>query len=222
MVRMTTVPSPDRAAPAGDGAPPLSRADRKVILQQNIVDAAVALTELHGVDGWTMQMLAAELGWSTGAAYRHLTGKDAILEAVAVEVLERVPIPEPSDQPWEDQLVTFARAMWQQLSKQRWVAQYLLAHPETGAFANRHFGAPLVAIFTAAGFDLDTVSLPLGLYSAFMFGSLCGFEAAPAAVRADGSRRNRRRRMKGYSADAHFEWGLTALVAAIRSQVPRS
>jgi len=215
MVRMSTAPSSESETPA-----PLSRADRKVIIQQNIVDAAVTLTERHGVDGWTMQMLATELGWSTGAAYRHLTGKDAILEAVATEVLERVPIPDTGAGTWEERLSELAWATWRHLSKQRWVAQYILSHPETGAFANRLFGAPLVSIFAEAGFDLNTVALPIGLYSAFMFGSLCGFEAPATAPAADGARRTRSRRMKSYSADAHFEWGLTALLAAIKAQVP--
>ena len=220
MVRMSTVPPP---APTSDADAPLSRADRKVIIQQNIVDAAVTLTERHGADGWTMQMLAAELGWSTGAAYRHLTGKEAILEAVAVEVLQRVEIPEADVGPWEDRLRALAWSTWRQLSKQRWVAEYILTHQETGRFANRHFGGPLVAILGEAGYDLSTVTLPMGLYSAFMFGSLCGFEApASAPTAGEGSRRTRSRRMKSYSADAHFEWGLDGLVTAIRSQVPKA
>lgn len=202
---------------------PLSRADRKVQIQQNILDAAVLLTERHGVEGWTMQMLAAELGWSQGAAYRHLSSKDALLESVAIEVLKRVPIPDHDERPWEDRLRELAWATWRHLSKQRWVAQYILTHPETGAFANRFFGAPLVALFGEAGFDSTTVSLPIGLYAAFMFGSLCGFEAETAArreVAKEGAKRSRSRRIKGYSADAHFEWGLTALIAAIRAQSP--
>ena len=193
---------------------PLSRADRKIQIQQNIVDAAVVLTERHGVEGWTMQMLASELGWSTGAAYRHLTGKEALLESVAIEVLKRIEIPDTGDGPWEDRLRALARSMWRQLSKQRWVSQYILTHGEAGTFANRFFGAPLVSIFGEAGFDLDTVSLPIGLYSAFMFGSLCGFEADRSVA---GTKRSRSRRMKGYSADDHFEWGLTVLIDAIRT-----
>jgi AcrR family transcriptional regulator len=209
MVRMSSVSSDPSAAP-------LSRADRKVQIQQGIVEAALVLTERHGVDGWTMQMLAAELGWSTGAAYRHLTGKDALLESVAIEVLKRVEIPETGDTPWEERLEALAWSTWRQLSKQRWIAEYILTHREAGQFANRLFGAPLVAIFGDAGYDLSTVSLPIGLYSAFMFGSLCGFEA-DVSGRAP---RSRPRRMKGYSADAHFEWGLSALIAAVKAASP--
>jgi AcrR family transcriptional regulator len=190
---------------------PMSRADRKVQIQHNILDAAVALTEEHGPDGWTMQMLAAELGWSQGAAYRHLSGKDELLEQVAVEVLKRVPIPESDGIPWEDRLRALAWATWEHLSKQRWVAQYILTHPETGAYADRLMGAPLVAILTDAGYDTSTVSLLIGFYAAFMFGSLCGFEA-------DNTKRTRSRKIKGHPAEAHFEWGLTALISAIRVQ----
>ena len=211
MVRMSTAsPDPEVA--------PMSRADRKVQIQQGIVEAALALTERHGVDGWTMQMLAAELDWSTGAAYRHLAGKDALLESVAIEVLKGVQIPDTGDMPWEQRLEALAWSTWRQLSKQRWIAEYILTHPEAGQFANRLFGVPFVSIFSEAGYDLDTVALPIGLYSAFMFGSLCGFEADVAG--RGGVTRTRSRRMKGYSADAHFEWGLAALIAAIRSAAP--
>lgn len=211
MVRMST-------APPGSEVAPMSRADRKVLIQQNILDAAVLLTERHGPDGWTMQMLAAELGWSQGAAYRHLSGKDALLESVAVEVLKRVPIPESNGVPWEDRLRALAWATWEHLSKQRWVAQYILTHPEAGASADLFLGAPLLAILTDAGYDSSTVSLPIGFYAAFMFGSLCGFEDnAGRAGGPAGAKRVRSRRIKGHGAEAHFEWGLTAVISAIRA-----
>ncbi|HYH49320.1 MAG TPA: TetR/AcrR family transcriptional regulator [Acidimicrobiia bacterium] len=204
----------------GSDVAPMSRADRKVQIQQNILDAAVLLTERHGPDGWTMQMLAAELGWSQGAAYRHLSGKDELLESVAIEVLKRVPIPEDKGVPWEERLRGLAWATWKHLSKQRWVAQYILTHPETGAVADRFLGAPLLAILTDAGYDTSNVSLPIGFYAAFMFGSLCGFEADNAGRTGPSSdaKRTRSRRIKGHSAEAHFEWGLTALIQAIRAQ----
>lgn len=214
---MAASTSPTKAGTESTDSAPLTRAARKVKLQQGIIDAALLLTERHGIDGWTMQMLASELGWSVGAAYRHLTGKDAIVESMAHEVLQRVRIPEPGQLDWEDRLRDLAWSTWWQLSKQRWVARYILSHPETTSFANRLFGAPLVQIFAEAGYALDTVSLPIGLYAAFMFGSLSGFEAEVAATSGSRSKHVRSRKIKGYGADEHFEWGLNALVIAVQA-----
>jgi AcrR family transcriptional regulator len=197
--------------------------DRKSRAQQEIVEAAIILTERHGVDGWSMRMLADQLGKSAGAAYRHLDGKETLLDLVATEILTRVELPDPAAS-WEQRLSDLAWGTWSQLSRQRWVARYLLSSPKPAQVAHGVFGAALSQIFFDAGFDESSVALPIGLYAAFMFGSLCGFEAeVPAGAQApasgngtNGSRRGRRRR--SYTADQHFSYGLGVFVEAIRAR----
>jgi AcrR family transcriptional regulator len=56
--------------------------------QAQITDAALRLIGLRGIADLTMAHLAAEVGVSTGALFRHFPSREAILEAVAIRATE--------------------------------------------------------------------------------------------------------------------------------------
>ncbi|QYJ04505.1 TetR/AcrR family transcriptional regulator C-terminal domain-containing protein [Nocardioides panacisoli] len=55
----------------------------------DVVDAAVRLLDEVGLEALTMRRLAGTLGVRPSALYHHFSGKDALLGAVADEVLDR-------------------------------------------------------------------------------------------------------------------------------------
>jgi TetR/AcrR family transcriptional regulator, tetracycline repressor protein len=55
----------------------------------DIVERAIGLLDAAGLDALSMRKLAADLGVQPGALYHHFTGKDALLAAVADELLTR-------------------------------------------------------------------------------------------------------------------------------------
>lgn len=55
----------------------------------DVVDAAIALLDEHGLAGWSMRRLAGELGVQPSALYHHFGGKEELLAAVADEILRR-------------------------------------------------------------------------------------------------------------------------------------
>ena len=57
--------------------------------RQDVVERAIAVLDDRGIDGLTMRKLAADLGVQPGALYHHFAGKDALLQAVADEILRR-------------------------------------------------------------------------------------------------------------------------------------
>lgn len=57
--------------------------------RQDVVERAIGLLDERGIDGLTMRGLAADLGVQPGALYHHFAGKDALLRAVADEILRR-------------------------------------------------------------------------------------------------------------------------------------
>ncbi len=57
--------------------------------QQDVVERAIAVLDERGIDGLTMRKLAGDLGVQPGALYHHFAGKDALLQAVADEILRR-------------------------------------------------------------------------------------------------------------------------------------
>ena len=57
--------------------------------QADVVDRAVAVLDAHGLDDLSMRKLAADLGVQPSALYHHFASKDALLAAVADELLAR-------------------------------------------------------------------------------------------------------------------------------------
>ncbi|WP_183094727.1 TetR family transcriptional regulator [Nocardioides stalactiti] len=61
----------------------------KAVRRTDIVASAIGLLDEHGLVGWSMRRLAAELGVQPSALYHHFENKAALLTAVAEEVLLR-------------------------------------------------------------------------------------------------------------------------------------
>ena len=59
------------------------------VRQQEIVDAAVQLIGDHGVRGTTVSRIAASVGISRGALYRHFPNREAVLEAALATIADR-------------------------------------------------------------------------------------------------------------------------------------
>lgn len=79
----------------------------RTIDQARIVAAAIEL----GLDGFTMQGLAAHLGVSTPSLYTHVAGRDEVLALVGAALRDRVAtIDSPADT-WRGWLSDFARAV---------------------------------------------------------------------------------------------------------------
>jgi TetR/AcrR family tetracycline transcriptional repressor len=55
----------------------------------DVVERAIAVLDRHGLEEWSMRRLAADLGVQPSALYHHFPGKDALLAAVADEMLAR-------------------------------------------------------------------------------------------------------------------------------------
>jgi AcrR family transcriptional regulator len=64
------------------------RQTRREATSERILDAAERLLESEGPDALTMQRLAAEIGYTVGAAYRYFASKDAIVAALQRRVFD--------------------------------------------------------------------------------------------------------------------------------------
>jgi TetR/AcrR family transcriptional regulator len=60
-----------------------------LVRQQEIVDAAVGLIGSYGVRGTTVSRIAAVVGISRGALYRHFPNREAVLQAALVAMANR-------------------------------------------------------------------------------------------------------------------------------------
>jgi AcrR family transcriptional regulator len=73
-----------------------------------VIDAAMTIARRDGLDTLSMRRLAEELGVSTMAAYRHVAGKDTLVDDVLEAAVAAMDVEVPEDAPWEDQVTELA------------------------------------------------------------------------------------------------------------------
>ena len=154
--------------------PGVKRLSRSVIVR-----AATGYIDVHGVQGLTMRGLGQELGVEAMALYRHVTGREDLLEAVVAELLDGVTDGLDSQLigSWQGYLQTLAHAV-------RGIA---LEHPSVFPLvATRHPAAPwlrpplrslklvedFLAVLSSHGMADEQVVQVYRAFSSFLLGIL--------------------------------------------------
>ncbi len=96
------------------------RGRRVGLTRQRVVDAAVALIDRDGLDGFSLRRLAADLGVDPMSIYNHVANKDDLLDAVVGSFMAEISLSADDDTPWQDQVRQSARSF----------RRAALAHPQ--------------------------------------------------------------------------------------------
>jgi AcrR family transcriptional regulator len=86
----------------------VARRPRASLTREAIVEAAVAVLDERGLDELTMRAVAARLGSGAMSLYRHVSGREELLDLVVARLTEEVPI-RASSGAWRTDLATLAR-----------------------------------------------------------------------------------------------------------------
>ncbi|MEV4713127.1 TetR/AcrR family transcriptional regulator [Micromonospora sp. NPDC049374] len=138
------------------GAEPPARRRRSTrpkpaLTQQAIVAVALDLVDRAGVDAVTMRSVADALGTGPASIYRHVTGKDELLELVLDRVLAEVAVPPPDPEDWRGPLIALAREVRRVLLAHNDIAAVAMSGPPVGD-SPAHIAEALLAILRTAGF----------------------------------------------------------------------
>jgi len=101
---------------------------RDALSLDRIVRAAVEIADAEGLEALSMRRVAAALGAGTMSLYRHVSGKDDLIDLMAEAVLEEAEIESPAGPDgWRERLAAYARAMWALYRRHPWLLQVLSA-----------------------------------------------------------------------------------------------
>lgn len=107
----------------------MARPKSASLTAESIVQTAIELIGMRGLEGFSMPKLAAELGVRTPSLYHYFANRDALLAAVARTVATPEPPDSlPADADWSDYLIAQAVAL----------RRAIVAHPQC---------APIIAQF---------------------------------------------------------------------------
>jgi AcrR family transcriptional regulator len=149
-----------------------ARIDRGTVL-----DATLALADEQGLDAVSMRAVAARLGVTPMALYRHVGDKSQLLDGLVEQLLLELPLPDRA-LPWHERLDAMATAMRATARMHPRVFPLLLQRPATTPGALRARDAVYGAL-RDAGIDESTIPRVERLVSTFVL----GFAASEAAGR---------------------------------------
>lgn len=133
-----------RPATAANDAPrpPLSR--------ERVLQAAARLADEEGIDALSMRRLGQALGVEAMSLYKHVAGKEAILEGLVDLVVAEIALPLPGE-PWRPAMRRRAISAYQVLSRHRWATMLLLSRANVGPAMLRYVDAT-IGCLREAGF----------------------------------------------------------------------
>lgn len=127
-----------------------SRATRRPLSQQAVVDAALAVINQEGLGGLSMRRVAQELGTGPASLYAHVSGKEELLELLVDRVSAEITVPEPDPQRWAAQIRDVARQAYNVYASHSNLALASLARIPTGPNALR-VTERMLAVLLAGG-----------------------------------------------------------------------
>jgi AcrR family transcriptional regulator len=136
--------------------PPTPRRRRGKLSRELVLAAALRLADDEGIDAVSMRRLGQAMGVEAMSLYKHVAGKEDILDGIADLVTAEVDVP-ALDAPWRDALRACAIATHQSLLRHPWAAPVLESRRNPGQARMRYLDA-VVTILLRAGFTIPDVA----------------------------------------------------------------
>ena len=106
------------------------RGPKPTLSVEEIVGVAIDLADRSGIDAVSMRRIADELGFTTMALYRHVPGKDELIDLMVDQAIGLPPSP-PGDAPgdWASQLELWARSELALFQRHPWLLELVARTP---------------------------------------------------------------------------------------------
>ncbi|GAA1265356.1 TetR/AcrR family transcriptional regulator C-terminal domain-containing protein [Kitasatospora nipponensis] len=143
---------------------------RQAMTLERIVAVSITITDAEGLDALSMRRVAADLDSGTTSLYRHVAGRDELLDLMIDAVQGEEPPPPPSGD-WRADLLAVARRMRAALLRHPWLGAVMSTRPALGPNALRQIDGSLAA---AGGLtsDITLASDVVVVLTQYVFGAV--------------------------------------------------
>ncbi|MCW2620735.1 MAG: putative TetR-family transcriptional regulator [Frankiales bacterium] len=144
-------------------------AERRPLGEDYIVDVAMQLLREQGVEKLSMRQLSTRLGVAVGATYRHVSGKQELLELCLRRIYTEADRPrEPNEDPraWVRELLV---RLFEVMSNYQGMSAWSAANARLDAVS---LTPPVVEALITAGMDQDQASRTMHVLYFFIAGAL--------------------------------------------------
>jgi AcrR family transcriptional regulator len=139
----------------------------KGISRDQVLRAAVAFADAHGLEALSMRKLGEALGVEAMSLYHHVAGKEALTDGMVDLVFEEIDLPSGAD--WRAELRRRAGSMRAALNRHRWAVGLMESRSNPGVATLRQHDAVLGCLF-AAGFPMDLAAHAFSAIDSYVYG----------------------------------------------------
>ncbi|WP_222871840.1 TetR/AcrR family transcriptional regulator [Nonomuraea sp. PA05] len=132
-----------------------------------IVRAAVELADAEGLEGLSMRKVADRLGFTTMSLYRHVPGRDQLVDLMSDEVMGEHPPAPPAEEGWRARLEAIARQAWEIRKRHPWLAEVRGTRHLPGPRGVAHYD-DMLATLTGTALRPSEVIATIGLLGRFV------------------------------------------------------
>ena len=151
----------------------------KPLSLEGIVLAAMRLADREGLEAISIRRIAHSLGSGAMSLYRHVRGKEEILDLLLDAAYAEITLPETSTGDWQIELASLARQTRNVLKCHWWLGPLLTSRPTFGSHYLRWFEFQL-EVTGRAGFTMEQRVRVIGTLFAYVSG-VVGYELAEEA-----------------------------------------
>jgi AcrR family transcriptional regulator len=159
-------------------SPETGAAHRSTLSRRRVIEAAVALADVIGVDALTIRKLAAELDVKPMTIYHHVPNKEAIIDGMVDLVFSEIDLP-PADTGWKQAIRRRAESARVVLARHRWAAPLMESRATPGPATLQHHDAVLGCLRNG-GFSIEMTGHAYALIDAFIYGFALQEASLPA------------------------------------------
>ena len=141
---------------------------RVPLSKERIFQAAIDVADREGLQALTMRRLGAELGVEAMAVYKHVSGKDDILDGMVELVVSLIETP-GHGMDWRDAMRRRARSARDVLSRHSWAIGLLDSRRSMGPTQLRYVDSVLGSL-RSAGFSIHDAAHAFSLLDSYVYG----------------------------------------------------
>ena len=146
-----------------------ARAEARIPLWRGrVLSAAMARADEGGLETLTMRELAGVLGVAPMSLYRHVAGKDDLIDGIVDLVFAEIELPAIGTD-WKTALRRRALSIRKALSRHPWAISLMESRANPGPANLRHHDA-VIGCLRAAGFDIAMTAHIYSLLDSFIYG----------------------------------------------------
>jgi DNA-binding transcriptional regulator YhcF (GntR family) len=93
----------------------------KALNRKQVLNVAIAIADVEGLDAVSMRRLAAELGVGPMSLYRHVANKDELVTQMADVAFGEPELPDPGPEGWRAKLELISRRQWELCRRHLWL-----------------------------------------------------------------------------------------------------